>query len=87
MFEKEPFQYGGALAKERGLNWDGVDLSEWPTLTAFLNRATHRDPAQRFASRRQSLAALKATPLIVAPSGAEPEKPVSPRRGCAVKLV
>jgi hypothetical protein len=44
VFEKEPFQHSGTQAKERGLNWEGVDRGQWPTLAAFLDRATDRDP-------------------------------------------
>jgi serine/threonine protein kinase len=60
IFEKEPFQHGGAQAKERGLNWDGIDCAEWPTLSAFLSKATHRDPNQRFDSVADALTALRA---------------------------
>ena len=37
LFEKEPFQYGGALAKERGLNWEGVERDGYPAVSAFLS--------------------------------------------------
>ncbi len=59
LYEKEPFQYGGVQAKERGLNWEGIDRKQWPTLAAFFDRATHRDPAQRFDSVADALTALK----------------------------
>jgi serine/threonine protein kinase len=59
IFEKEPFQYSGTLAKERGLNWEEVDRREWPTLCAFLDKATHRDPEQRFGSVADVRAALQ----------------------------
>ncbi|MDP3939193.1 MAG: NERD domain-containing protein kinase family protein, partial [Deltaproteobacteria bacterium] len=60
IFEKEPFWYGGAQAKERGLNWDGVDRSQYPILADFLDKATHPEPEQRFANVAAALAALKA---------------------------
>jgi len=44
IFEKEPFQYGGTQAKDRGLNWEGVGRAEHPILAAFLDKATHPDP-------------------------------------------
>ena len=72
--EKEPFQYGGTQAKERGLNWEGVDRAEWPTLAAFLDRATHRDPARRFGSVADALAAIRAREQIAAQSGTVPEE-------------
>ena len=56
VFEKEPFHYDGAQAKERGLNWTGVERDEYPTLAAFLDRATDPDPEKRFASVTDALA-------------------------------
>ena len=38
VFEKEPFHYNGALAKERGLNWGGVDREEYAILPDSLTR-------------------------------------------------
>lgn len=67
VFEKEPFQYGGAQVKERGLNWEGVDRAECPTLAAFLEKATHRHSVQRFASVAEALAVLKASEPKEAP--------------------
>ena len=41
VFEKEPFQYSGTQAKERGLNWEEVSMAgRWPTLAALLNDLT-----------------------------------------------
>ena len=53
---RNPFQYDGAQAKERGLSWTGVERDEYPTLTAFLDRATDPDPENRFASVANALA-------------------------------
>jgi serine/threonine protein kinase len=61
VYDKEPFRYGGILAKERGLNWEGVDRDQWSTLTTFLDKATHLHPAQRFVSVTDALAALRAS--------------------------
>lgn len=58
MLEKEPFQYDGIQAKERGLNWDEVERDEHPVLAAFLDRATHPDPEERFATVAEALAVL-----------------------------
>ena len=58
VFEKEPFQFEGARAKERGLNWVGVERDEYPVLAAFLDRATHPDPEERFATVAEALAIL-----------------------------
>ena len=65
VFDKEPFQYD-VQAKDRGLNWEGVAHEEYPILYDFLNKATHPDPAQRFGSAAQALAALNAKePVII----------------------
>ena len=58
LFEKEPFMYDGSLAKERGLNWEGVEREEYPTVAAFLEQATNPDPEQRFASAAEAKAVL-----------------------------
>ncbi|RJP22961.1 MAG: hypothetical protein C4527_21145 [Candidatus Omnitrophota bacterium] len=55
VFEKEPFSYPGVPSKEKGLNWEGINQEEYPILTAFLNRATNSDPAQRFSTVREAL--------------------------------
>ena len=58
IFDREPFQYGGDCAKERGLNWDGLDRDRCPTLAAFLNKATDPNPAKRFTAASEALALL-----------------------------
>ena len=58
LFEKEPFMYDGSRAKERGLNWEGVEREKYPTVAAFLERATNPDPNQRFVSAAKAKAAL-----------------------------
>ena len=59
IFDKEPFQYSGARAKERGLNWEEVERTEYPILASFLDKATHPDPEQRFGSVSEALDTLK----------------------------
>ena len=59
VFDKEPFRYDSAQVKGRGLNWDGVEQAEYPVLAAFLNKATHPDPEQRFGSVPEAQTALK----------------------------
>jgi serine/threonine protein kinase len=58
LFEKEPFMYDGSRIKERGLNWEGVEREEYPTVAAFLAKATNPDPDQRFASAAEAKAVL-----------------------------
>ena len=68
LFEKEPFMYDGSRAKERGLNWEGVEREKYPTVVAFLEQATHPDTDQRFAS------AAKAKAALIPPSATEAER-------------
>lgn len=60
VFEQEPFQYGGTLAKNRGLNWDGIDREEDPSLCAFFEKATNPNPEQRFDSAVEVMGFLQA---------------------------
>ena len=58
LFEKEPFRYDGDYAKERGLNWHGVERNEYPVLAPFLDRATDPAPEKRFATAADAIAVL-----------------------------
>jgi serine/threonine protein kinase len=71
VFEKEPFLYSGARAKEHGLNWEGVDREGHSILVAFLDKATHHDAEQRFHSVAEALAVLNAPQLIEGQTGIE----------------
>ena len=64
LFEKEPFQYGGARAKERGLNWAGVERDGYPVVAAFLSQATAPNPEHRFATVADALAVLNPSPKV-----------------------
>lgn len=55
LFEREPFTYAGSVAKERGLNWEGVDRAAYPTVAPFLDKATHPDPTERYDSVASAL--------------------------------
>ena len=59
LFEREPFRHGGDLAKQRGLNWEGIDRAEYPAVADFLDRAAHPDAARRFGSAKEALEALR----------------------------
>lgn len=50
VYEREPFKHAGQFEKAFGLNWEGIDVTAYPPLNSFLNRATHTDPARRFTS-------------------------------------
>jgi len=58
LFEREPFRYGGDLDKKRGLNWEDIDRDNSSLVAGFLDKATHPDPAHRFANTKEALAAL-----------------------------
>ena len=62
LFAREPFRYDGVQAKERGLNWDGLDRNDYPLLSTFLDRATDPDPEKRLASAADALAELTPPP-------------------------
>ena len=57
-FEKPPFQHDDTLAKERGLNWTGVDREALPIFAGFLDRATVPEPAKRYQTVAEALADL-----------------------------
>ncbi len=71
LFEKKPFMYNGNQAKDRGLNWDNVELDEYPTVAAFIDQATNPDPEQRFASATEAKAVLLSPGSIDAEDGEE----------------
>ncbi len=58
LFDTVPFMHGDSQNKECGLNWDGVQREDYPTVAAFLEQATHPDPAQRFTSADEAIDAL-----------------------------
>ena len=77
IYDREPFQYGGARAKERGLNWEGLDREEYSILPKFFDRATHPDPEQRYKTVADVLAALAAEHDIETEAETDDEKPES----------
>jgi serine/threonine protein kinase len=85
IFEKEPFRYGGDLDKKRGLNWEGINREECPTLAAFLDKATHSDPQLRFANTAEALAALKIQEPRETSTPVEEGKPEQPQIAAALK--
>lgn len=79
LFEKEPFMYDGSRAKERGLNWEGVEREQYPTVAAFLEQATNPDPTQRFASAAKAKAALSPPSATEAERAGEVAEPPARR--------
>jgi len=71
VFEKEPFLYDGSKAKERGLNWEGLNREEFSILAAFLDKATHPGSEQRFASVDEAIQELNALKLKETADGME----------------
>lgn len=64
LFERTPFEHDGVIAKERGLNWEGIDYEEFPHIRQFLDKATHSDPAQRFRSIDDARDELNTVPTV-----------------------
>ena len=56
LFDRPPF--GASFHKDHGLDWQGLDHSEWPRVKAFLERATNSDKKQRFVSAMDALTFL-----------------------------
>lgn len=75
IFDREPFQYSGVRAKERGLNWEGLDREEYPCLTKFFDVATHPDPNQRYRTIADALAAMTAGLENAGEEGSDNERP------------
>ena len=74
VFEKEPFRRGGVISKERGLNWEGINREDYPTLAGFLDKATDPDPEMRFESVVQAL-----TEIVTAKAKTEDNEGKTPR--------
>lgn len=62
VFEKEPFLHQGERDKKRGINWTGVNRTDYQTLASFLDQATHPNSELRFANATAALTALKQVP-------------------------
>lgn len=61
-FEKEPFSYDGKLQKQKGVNWNDIDISSLNLLPEFIKKATDADPEKRFVSAQDALHFLKQVP-------------------------
>lgn len=64
LFEKEPFRRNGGLNKKRGLNWEGIDRTDYAGVVSFLDGATHPDIARRFGSVKEALETLSPPKLV-----------------------
>ena len=71
-FEKPPFQHDNTLAKERGLNWTGLDREACPLFARFLDRATAPDPGKRYETVAEALADLVVPDAVVNELSAPP---------------
>ncbi len=68
LVDREPFRYNGNLAKERGLNWEGSDKSDYPNLASILDQATNFDVTKRFSSAQEMRSALDRIKTNTSPS-------------------
>jgi len=48
LFDKEPFRFGGEIRKDKGFNYQGIDMHELPLVAKFFDKATNPDYTQRF---------------------------------------
>src|SRR5262249_35904675 len=55
-------------------NWSGLNREQWPQLVSFLDRATSRDPQQRFASSADVVAALATQSATAVTPGSGPSQ-------------
>ena len=68
LVDREPFRYNGDLAKERGLNWEGGDKSDYSNLASVLDQATNFDATKRFSSAQEMRSALDRIKTKITPS-------------------
>lgn len=64
LFDKEPFLRDGGVNKEHGLNWEGINRTDYTAVASFLDRATHPDIARRFGSVNEALETLGPAKLV-----------------------
>ena len=83
LFDEEPFRCRDGIDKARGLNWDGIDRSEYESISRFLDRATYPESVRRFGSVDEALDTLRQTGSVeVEPSPeAKDGLPVEPVTG------
>lgn len=83
LFDEEPFRCRDGIDKACGLNWDGIDRSEYERIFRFLDRATHPESVWRFGSVDEALDTLRQTGVVeVEPSPeAKDDVPVEPLTG------
>ena len=59
LFDRHPFQYSTGTDKKRGMNWDGLNRTEFRRVAQFMDVATHPDRASRFKSALEAAAFLR----------------------------
>ena len=57
-FEKPPFQHGDTVAKDRGLNWAGIEQDAYPVMASFLDKATAPTRGERYATVADAMSDL-----------------------------
>ena len=72
LFDKAPFLFGAQREKNRGLNWENVEIGGLDRVVAFLNRATAPIEAERFNDARAALQFLAPTQTD------NPDTPIAP---------
>lgn len=63
LFDRDPFMYDGHRDKGRGLNWDGIDSTDFESLTGFLDKATHPNSELRVKNAEEARNLLRTPDL------------------------
>ena len=72
LFDERPFRRNGDLVKGLGLVWDRASRQEYPSVKAFLDRATHPDPDLRYGSATDALNDLQMPNPVIPSKGEAP---------------
>ncbi len=84
--DRQPFQHDGNLAKDRGLNWAGIERDAYPVLAPFLDHATDPKRERRYGTVVEALMDLPGRPseqLAPTDAGAVVAESASPSTGIA----
>jgi len=78
IFDRDAFMHDGNREKPLGLNWEGVDRGTWAWVPEFMDRATHRNLANRFGDAQQALDWISELNISFGQQNAVPEAVATP---------
>ncbi|MEQ8223549.1 MAG: protein kinase, partial [Candidatus Eremiobacterota bacterium] len=64
LFERSAFNYRGITKKDRGINWEGIDKTEYLRLAEFMDKANNPDKNKRYTSAMEVVEKLTFNPDI-----------------------